>query len=477
MPPGVSMLNGNLNIRPTDCQVPDTKFSLPAGWDLQIHPQGWVYFYNASKRIVADDNIRDPNVLDALEAYIVTYPLSEIGHDMEICIPGSPSPGDHFRTLVVNHTHCVASYLIEEGRSETIRTVEPYLLNRRRRLYWNYIQWHPCHVPPLPTAELEVREALTWYHVDNVVSGHKSVVPFSKAECEDLSRALKQLKGDKNERSIARTVFLSWVLREIWSFRDAEDYGRRTLRDSLHHRAGRSVQRPVRDETTPLYISVPLEYMVDIIFFAIPRTYVAHVKAATEYQGRLSNMQERWETYIRRLVQQYQDFLLIATVLLSATIGFLDIDGIGIVAKAGGIVSTFASLGSITVGVFFVWIHQSNSHRSTFAYVHNAHHGAFGLLGHAMFLSLPAVFLVWGVIAFTVGFIAYTVQDTHDSDKNEAKAAWASLGVSILVLVLVSAGLYTFSLIWQLQSRSSFFDSLSRRRGRLSWAFWKRSLK
>ena len=49
-------------------------------------------------------------------------------------------------------------------------------------------------------------------------------------------------------------------------------------------------------------------------------------------------------------------------MLLSATIGILTINDVEDVARTAAMLAAFASLGSITVGVFFVWRHQRNTH-------------------------------------------------------------------------------------------------------------------
>lgn len=173
-------------------------------------------------------------------------------------------------------------------------------VNRHRRLYWNYLQTHPCHVAAPKRALGEAVDCLTWFHVrnpdvycfvgtdkpfclqtDNLISGLRSTVPFSKTECEDLLRILRDTSGklsrhcfsvidsytrevsDKKEFSVGRTVFLAWLLREI----------------------------------------------------GIPYPYLAHVKASSEYRGRLANVQHNWDEYTQRLVREYSEFLLIVRVL------------------------------------------------------------------------------------------------------------------------------------------------------------------
>jgi len=67
-----------------------------------------------------------------------------------------------------------------------------------------------------------------------------------------------------------------------------------------------------------------------------------------------------------------------------------------------------------------------------------------------MFLSLPPVLLVWGIIAFAVGFIAYTAQGLVGvSGTGEWEAAWIALSISFFMLIVVVLGLYTFAGMWK----------------------------
>jgi hypothetical protein len=119
-------------------------------------------------------------------------------------------------------------------------------------MYWNYLERHPNHVPLPPNAEQEARDALTWFHlgeyfsfrryfethtiIDNLRSGSRSTVPFSKQECEELLCAISQinckvqslyftatpphlsLSANLGDNSPGQTVFLSWILRVICTF-------------------------------------------------------------------------------------------------------------------------------------------------------------------------------------------------------------------------------------------------------------------
>lgn len=79
-------------------------------------------------------------------------------------------------------------------------------------MYWNFLERHPNHVLLPSNAEQEARDALAWFHLgpaclsfrgyfraliysflDNLKSGPRSMVPFSKQECEDLLDAISRI--------------------------------------------------------------------------------------------------------------------------------------------------------------------------------------------------------------------------------------------------------------------------------------------
>ena len=69
--------------------------------------------------------------------------------------------------------------------------------------------------------------------------------------------------------------------------------------------------------------------------------------------------------------------------------------------------------------------------------------GPLGLLGHALLLSLPPVFLVWAVLTFAAAVILYSAQSL-----TEVWKLAVVFGLLALVGVLVLFSVYTFSRIW-----------------------------
>lgn len=181
------------------------------------------------------------------------------------------------------------------------------------------------------------------------------------------------------------------------SFRSADRHGQMTLEG--HKRYYRFVRSPQNIPSSSKSIrSLAMNFIVTVPFFGIPRTYFAHVKHAGEFRVRLSGVQQNWYAYNQQLTREYSDFILVVSALTrldmiailtfwslvnctafvsddplsstkqnfdfparSATIGLLAIPGIEQGARTTAIISVFASLGSITVGVFLIWRHQRNS--------------------------------------------------------------------------------------------------------------------
>jgi hypothetical protein len=102
-----------------DLQIPPVHsvHSTPKGWIPHVHPQGWVYFCHPETRVVTNDDIRIPKVLDTVEKYIVTYPLCDLADGMELLVPHDPQLNEHMFSLVVNHNACMAGYNLKEVMS------------------------------------------------------------------------------------------------------------------------------------------------------------------------------------------------------------------------------------------------------------------------------------------------------------------------------------------------------------------------
>ncbi len=155
------------------------------------------------------------------------------------------------------------------------------------------------------------------------------MVPFSKDECEELLRRVKELDcthylfvkqtalltfdaAHYYENSASKVALLSWLLREVCSCRNAELYGQHPRYELQEIRRDRERKQPLTSR--PAKFLLPLIHLImNCVLFGIPYTYMRHVKQSFEYRGRLAGLQANWERYIERLVREYSHFLLIVS--------------------------------------------------------------------------------------------------------------------------------------------------------------------
>jgi hypothetical protein len=95
------------------------------------------------------------------------------------------------------------------------------------------------------------------------------------------------------------------------SFRVAESYGELTVKQLKSLDDARK-PRIISPDLSPSVLQL-MRPIINVCFFAIPWTYLAHVKHSSEYRGRLASVQHNWEAYIDRLVREYSHFLLIVS--------------------------------------------------------------------------------------------------------------------------------------------------------------------
>jgi hypothetical protein len=106
-------------------------------------------------------------------------------------------------------------------------------------------------------------------------------------------------------------VFIQRLHDASGSYRITELYGQDTLRLWEEHKAERILTGPLPSAPFSAYIRIPLNFIISVAFFSIPWSYLEHIKVVSDYHGRLSTVQDMWDQYTRRIVKEYQDFLLI----------------------------------------------------------------------------------------------------------------------------------------------------------------------
>ncbi len=92
--------------------------------------------------------------------------------------------------------------------------------------------------------------------------------------------------------ALQRLLFLPGFFRKC-SFRDAEYYGLHTesTANTILAERQRPSLSPALENLSPS-ISPFVSLLINVVFFGIPKTYVAYLRQSFKYKGRLNNMHQ-----------------------------------------------------------------------------------------------------------------------------------------------------------------------------------------
>jgi len=153
-----------------------------------------------------------------------------------------------------------------------------------------------------------------------------------------------------------------------------------------------------------------------------------------------------WEEGLKKVIEEWQEFILNSTVMLNANVAFLSIQSVDTNSEPyrsptqiSSYCSITASIGSIIIGLILV--RQSRTkHRETAGevqeFLEKRTHPLLGLETLAIMFSLPYALLMWSMVSFLMAFGFMCLQD---SDVTALSVIGTLLGILLIL---------TFWCIW-----------------------------
>jgi len=187
--------------------------------------------------------------------------------------------------------------------------------------------------------------------------------------------------------------------------------------------------------------------LISAIFFFAPVDQRTHIRIARKSSKNRGDV-ETWSVYVNSLVREWSTFNLGATVLLSASVGFLAIPGVDSLTRTITLLSVVLTLGSIVTSVYLLWRHQGG--REKLEYHISWLQTDFQVDVLAIILSIPFASLAWGVITFLVAVIFYSffgfqLTSTGSNIPIHGKSSITVLISSVMVtLIMLATALFFF---------------------------------
>jgi len=146
-----------------------------------------------------------------------------------------------------------------------------------------------------------------------------------------------------------------------------------------------------------------------------------------------------WEESMKKVTDEWREFILYSTVLLNANVAFLAINSVDVnrdpyrsPAQISSYCSTSASIGSIILGLILVRQNQTKNRETASdvqEFLKDRTHPWLGLETLAIMFSLPYALLMWGMVSFLIAFWFESLQDSS--------AATRSVVVTVCGVVLI----------------------------------------
>ncbi|KZT31903.1 hypothetical protein SISSUDRAFT_637651 [Sistotremastrum suecicum HHB10207 ss-3] len=340
---------------------------IPSGWKRHVHPSGWIYFEKPEARIITDYPMGSPELQAALNK-LDTEDSETIPEEFELWIGQSAQDAD---IVYIDHERRRALPNLKSDESDIedhMKTDEDRTKHLRLELsYWRYLAEHPCHARLPPNVEEDALAILSFFIQDRILNPEDSVVPFSKETSKELMDLLSAMTSDKSYASNARnshvkTHFVSRLMERIVDERLRQHYGEEGARRYL--KKGRHA-RVIQDAKSPWAIDLLLDFCMVFLFFGTPFAYLRHVNEFfITALGRTETISEKWRAFVDENVTDWSDTNLVATVLVSAAVGFLAVPGIDDISRLFALFSILFALSSLIAGLLNAWQHQHESRAS-----------------------------------------------------------------------------------------------------------------
>ncbi|KAJ7213842.1 hypothetical protein GGX14DRAFT_696661 [Mycena pura] len=459
--------------------IPPHTFSLPsdgtepAGWKFVTQPEGARYFFDPERRIFTDvDLCENEN-------------LCNVNRVVELLIGEIRSSGahrnPHYAALLgeLSYSESVIVDLVvdldpydPESKKPELETAYYYFINHSERIpfwlhsfeahkeldVWNEIQgpiepgllkhamesqyWLHCALFPsaLSLSENDVQELRDRLvsSIGDMSTSTKSTVWASIDELKTWLTAVEHMQCDSDSLGTSFTFgtynfLLAGAYLKKMIARIMEQFAQvwRLFPGTACNR-DRSVYDSVEPGRSILFraISPFLFFGPDVYLESMKKAYVDHVVLA-----------RIWKPIVDQLNTEWQELILIGTVLLATNVSFLSInsvdtnnDGHHTLVQTMSYLSTVSSTGSIMLSYLLVRQSRTKFLRATAAqmaysvYIRTSKR--FGLEPLAVIFCLPFSLIIWSMLSF---FVAIMATSTRMYDIARVTTSIAALIITLLV--------------------------------------------
>ncbi|KAJ7485389.1 hypothetical protein FB451DRAFT_1127570 [Mycena latifolia] len=432
--------------------LPDTP---PPGWTTCLHPDGAQYFFNEENRVFTDANLFDKAALvfintimhkvhDFLRAHGVQL-ATDVDLVLDEYLYSDQTKGCQY--YFVNHKdRCV--FWMDNANSDMFSvthelngiTSASHIRHELEAQYWYHCELFPTSFELTHAIVDELRDILL-HSLGDLITSATSTVPWKRDDLIDMINLANGLRKNVGRSVDSRFIIVDnklsgsnclvgrfmclCVRARVYNF-----HGEPSARLNVDH----SVYGTVRKRTLFIAALSPLLFYAPD--FHLVGLHKIHTDKLIRHRG--------WSDFITRLNGEWQEFTLLATVVLNANVAFLSIQSVDqggfalperTPAQISSYLSMLTSVGAVIIGLLLVKQHRDRDRMAAAdaaKFISDWTYPILGLEALAFLYSLPYAMLIWSMVSFLAAFSFMCFENSNLITRTLVGVIWAAVAALIL---------------------------------------------
>ncbi|KAG2008408.1 hypothetical protein CC2G_013844 [Coprinopsis cinerea AmutBmut pab1-1] len=452
----ISIMSSFTSLSFSPCNPPD--------WTTHVHPEGSRYFVKKTQlfTVVTEARVDEAEDLEYIEyynskitAFIVTNKVNLPPNTFLVLERRTSGNCGYY--FVDHGNQCLFwldsfdfTHLVDQVR---IRHTASLVGLQMRSHYWYHNELFP-HLYTLTEEDLDVIEDMLAHAIGDVATSNTSTINYDIETLKLMHSSVQQFRYKGKEtrsRSPGAACFIFRMYSSLYSERFICLHGEKGARLE----SNQSIYGVWRR-------SWFLKILATVMAFG-PSMHFRRLKAVT-VDSIVSK--HAWSKCRSKLLEEWRDVILYATVVLTANVSFLTIQSVddeGVElghrthAQRASDFSIVMSMGTIIFGLFLLIQHRESMNMR---FIANRSASRLGLETLAVLYSLPYAMLMWSMISF---FVSFCILWYKSNDR------------TVMIIVSVTCGVVVLLLLWGISASFekhpywSFASFFSREKPKTPW--------
>lgn len=406
------------------------------GWENVVHPEGAVYFYDATRHIFTDANLRRKGLLKAINhlAHQLLLKASDVIDDSTHLVLELQAKEDACNYYFVQHNKRLLFWLqdFDEPISiyEHVKGVkcDTHIKMALEAQYWMHCELYPSNAPIRPQIPTELKHVLLHARSDFLTSD-TSVVPYDLSTLQsmlDLSINLVEYvqplisSGDELVELPAHLMcVLARLMRLFARSKFLNFYGQVSARLNANQSVY-EVEQSRQKGTLRLRLA-------NAFLWGAPAAQYKFLQ--NTWVDNILNY-PKWSKHISRLNGDWSNVTIFSTVMLAVDVSFLAVPGVISTAVVAIFLSAMCSVSSLVASMLLAvecrgW--GTDSAKGAASFMARMIHTQSDVEALAIMYSLPYASLIWAMFCFVIALGICVFHSTNPATLVIVSLCWVAI--------------------------------------------------